>query len=70
MVQNKNFASNDGIKKIEHFLLEKKLGSGAFATAYEAQDNDNNRKVCVKVFKEDDDDVEKSFMVELEAGKM
>jgi serine/threonine protein kinase len=70
MVQNKNFASNDGIKRIEHFLLEKKLGSGAFATAYQAHDNDNSRQVCVKVFKEDDDDVEKSFMVELEAGKM
>ena len=50
--------------------MEKKLGSGAFATAYEARDNENNRQVCVKVFKEDDDDVEKSFMVELEAGKL
>jgi serine/threonine protein kinase len=54
---------------IEQYELEKPLGDGQFGVGWLAKDTESNQKVCVKVFKEMDEDSEKTFRAEVSAAQ-
>jgi serine/threonine protein kinase len=53
---------------IGNFTLGKKIGEGAYGRAYQAIDNERNKTVCVKIFKSNDQDTEKTWINESTPG--
>jgi serine/threonine protein kinase len=55
-------------KMIEHYRLIKPLGDGNYGVGWLANDTKRNEKVCVKLFKDMDEETEKTFRAEVAAG--
>jgi serine/threonine protein kinase len=56
-------------RTIDHYTLKKQLGDGQFGVGWLAHDGEEDEDVCVKIFKEMDEESEKTFTKEVEAGQ-
>jgi serine/threonine protein kinase len=52
-------------RTLNNFALLKQLGDGTFGVGWAAIDTNTNDKVCVKVFKNLDEETEKTFETEI-----